>query len=215
MTLPRAAYANPSGAPVNLSSEELSALENNLCFEFGPTVVTTERAKELRMMFVDKNIEGHKAEVLPNEILLHIFWLVCAENLLRCHPWLLEDKSATTKITGPVIASLPTMAISSVCSRWRALALSAPALWANLTVTTHTTSNEAAIFSGFTDTVTRYLKRSGASPLTLALTINGFANANVPTLIQLRIEHARRWKMFKYKGHYSLTKHSILSRVHL
>ncbi|KAF9060534.1 hypothetical protein BDP27DRAFT_1407072 [Rhodocollybia butyracea] len=231
MTPPLAAYANPSGVPISLSSEDLSALENNLCFEFGPSVVTPERGTELRMMLdlVDNNLESEisrlevqRAKILlllspmrklPNEILLHIFQLVCAENILQCHPWLLQENSTTAKITAPVIASLPAMAISSVCSRWRALALSTSGLWANLTVTTHTTTNGAAIFSGFTDTVNRYLTRSGASPLRLALTIRGFDNAaEVPALIQL-IEHARRWKTFKYKGYYSLTQPSIATRV--
>ncbi|KAF9066391.1 hypothetical protein BDP27DRAFT_1423912 [Rhodocollybia butyracea] len=234
MTSPRAGYASPSGGvPINLSSEELSALENNLRFEFGPSVVTPQQGKELRMMLdlADKDIEGYMSEVarlevrrakilallspmrkLPNETLLHIFELVCAKNLLRCHPWLPDEKTTPTKVTA-VITFLPTMAISSVCSRWRALALSAPSLWANLTVTTHTTMNEAAIFSGFTDTVNRYLTRSGASPIRLTLTIHGFTDATeVPALTHL-IEHAQRWKTFEYKGHYSLTKHSMLSGV--
>ncbi|KAF9060535.1 hypothetical protein BDP27DRAFT_1370451 [Rhodocollybia butyracea] len=111
MTPPRAAYANSLGISVNLSSEELSALENNLRFESGPSVVTPERTKELKAMLdlVDKDIEGLSSQLthletqrakllsllspmrkLPNETLLHIFQDVCEGNLLQCYPWRIE-----------------------------------------------------------------------------------------------------------------------------
>ncbi|KAF9061633.1 hypothetical protein BDP27DRAFT_1485852 [Rhodocollybia butyracea] len=98
---------------ISPSSEELSALENNLRFEFGPSVVTPEQAKELMAMLalVDKDIEHHNAELthletqrtkllsllspmrkLPNETLLHIFQDVCQKNLLQCYPWTMEEE---------------------------------------------------------------------------------------------------------------------------
>ncbi|KAF9064911.1 hypothetical protein BDP27DRAFT_1366814 [Rhodocollybia butyracea] len=128
-------YTNP---PVNLSSEELSALENNLRFEFGPSVITSERAKELRTMLtlVDKDIEGLSPELtlletqtaklvlllspmrkLPNETLLHILQDVCDENLLQCYPWRMNENPPT--MTSPIITYLPTTVISSFVDKSR------------------------------------------------------------------------------------------------
>ncbi|KAF9060844.1 hypothetical protein BDP27DRAFT_1429607 [Rhodocollybia butyracea] len=148
---------------------------------------------------------------LPNETLLRIFEHVCDENLLQCYPWLWH-KPPFTKITSPVIDYLPTMAISSVCSRWRTLALSSPSLWANLAVETYaTTLDKAETFFGFTDVVIRYLERSGNSPLTLTLTIHGLSDspsAKAASLIHLT-QHTWRWKTFKYRGNHSLTRYNL------
>ncbi|KAF9060529.1 hypothetical protein BDP27DRAFT_1272992, partial [Rhodocollybia butyracea] len=163
----------------------------NLRFEFGPSVVTAERAHELRtiLALAEKDIEDHASEMarlerqrdmlssllspmrkLPNETLSHIFQYVCEENLIQCYPW--PGSRPPTEMTSPVITYLPSMAIGSVCSRWRALVLSSPSLWANITVNTHNMSlDEAQNLVSFVDTVTRYLSRSGDSPLKLALTI--------------------------------------------
>ncbi|KAF9059857.1 hypothetical protein BDP27DRAFT_443226 [Rhodocollybia butyracea] len=106
-------------------------------------------------------------------------------------------------MTSPVITYLPTMAISSVCSRWRTLALASPSLWANLAVEIYATTvdiEEALV--GFVDTVARYLERSGDWPfaLRLALTVRGPPYRPVfPSLLRL-IEHDHRWKVFEYQG---------------
>ncbi|KAF9065656.1 hypothetical protein BDP27DRAFT_1331749, partial [Rhodocollybia butyracea] len=184
------------------------------------------------LALVDRGIEGHKSETvrlevqkatllsllspmrkLPAETLLYIFQDVCEENILQCYPWCLEDESPPTGMTSPVITYLPTMAISSVCSRWRKLALSSPSLWANLRVETHPTSlDEHEIletFAGFIDTVIRYLKRSGDSPLRLTLMIFGFGfNEKVPCLTHL-MQHAGRWKTLDFSGSLFLTEYLL------
>ncbi|KAF9060528.1 hypothetical protein BDP27DRAFT_1407069 [Rhodocollybia butyracea] len=216
---------------VNLSSEELSALDHDLRFEFGPSAVTPERAEEVRnlLALADKDFEDHVSEMarlekqrakllslispmrkLPNEVLLCLFQHVCEENLLQCYPWPFRQKPPT-EITSPVITYLPSMAISSVCSRWRELALSSPSLWANLVVETHTLESETSV--GFADTVIRYLERSDGLPLRLKLAICGSANATeISSLIHLA-QHAWRWKTLKYRGHYSLTGYGMPSEV--
>ncbi|KAF9060537.1 hypothetical protein BDP27DRAFT_1370452 [Rhodocollybia butyracea] len=123
MTPSCAGNAYPLRVPANLNSEELFAWENNLRFGFGPSVVTPERAKELKAMLalVNKEIETQRTKLLsllspmrklPIETLLHIFHHVCEQNLLQCYPWE-EEKNPPTNITSPVITYLPTMAISS------------------------------------------------------------------------------------------------------
>ncbi|KAF9061618.1 hypothetical protein BDP27DRAFT_325649 [Rhodocollybia butyracea] len=133
---------------IKLSSDELSAFTNDLRFEFGPSVVTIEKAQELRTMlaWAKKDIEDLERQrdilasllspirKLPNETLFRIFQYTCEENLLQSYPWLGSRWQSPTKLTSPVITYLPSMAISSVCSRWRALALSSPSLWTNLAV---------------------------------------------------------------------------------
>ncbi|KAF9066392.1 hypothetical protein BDP27DRAFT_1330676 [Rhodocollybia butyracea] len=146
---------------------------------------------------------------LPNEILLRIFQQVCDENLLQCYPWLVEEDPPTS-ITSPVITYLPTMAISSVCSRWRALALSSPSLWAGLKLEICTTTVfQSKTLTGFADTVTRYLDRSGDWPLKISLGITGLPIGGVPSLIHLK-EHAWHWKTFRYEGDFSLLGYGLL-----
>ncbi|KAF9028311.1 hypothetical protein BDP27DRAFT_1350130, partial [Rhodocollybia butyracea] len=237
MTPPCTSCGNPLQRSVNLTSEQLSALANDLRFEFGPFVVTPERAQELRTILAmgEKDIEDHVSEItrlerqrvvlssflspmrkLPNETLLRIFLYVCEENLLQCYPWPPHLGHLPIKMTSPVITYLPSMAISSVCCRWRALALSSSGLWANLAVETlHMTLNEAKNQAGFIDTISRYLERSGDSPLRLALHIRGpWAShaREIPSLVHLT-QHSHRWKTFKYDGHYSLKRYRLLSQL--
>ncbi|KAF9061637.1 hypothetical protein BDP27DRAFT_1452156 [Rhodocollybia butyracea] len=188
------------------------------------------------LALVDRDIEGHNSEVafpetqrttllsllspirnLPNETLLHIFQDVCENNVLQCYPWQLEDDEPPTDLRFPVITYLPTMAISSVCSRWRGIALSSPDLWTNLTVETHTTFLDEDqifhVFAGFIATVCRYLERSRDWPLRLELTIYGSCTAEVPCL-DLLTRHASRWKMLKYSGSHYLTDYHVPSHLH-
>ncbi|KAF9060544.1 hypothetical protein BDP27DRAFT_1370458 [Rhodocollybia butyracea] len=236
MTPPCTNCGNPLQRHVNLSSGQLSALANDLRFEFGPFVVTPQRAQEFRTILAlgEKDIKDHVSELarlerqrdilssflspirkLPNETLFRIFQYVCEENLLQCYPWP-PGRRPPTKMKSPVITYLPSTVISSVCSRWHALALSSPSLWANLAVETYTTSlDEAENLVGFIDTITRYLERSGDSPLRLALDIQGSwipHSEEVPSLIHLT-QHSPRWKTFKYDGHHFLTWYSLLSQL--
>ncbi|KAF9066383.1 hypothetical protein BDP27DRAFT_1227612, partial [Rhodocollybia butyracea] len=90
---------------------------------------------------------------LPNELLSRIFQSVCQQ----------KSNEITSSFN---ITCLPTMAISLVCFRWRELALSSPSLWANLMVQV---SSRPDVQTNPTETVARYLERSGNCPLTLTL----------------------------------------------
>ncbi|KAF9065684.1 hypothetical protein BDP27DRAFT_1424555 [Rhodocollybia butyracea] len=105
---------------------------------------------------------------LPSEILLHIFQYICEENLFQNYPWL-SDQDPPTKLISPAITYLPATAVSSVCSRWRELALSSPSLWANMTVETYGGTLEDP---AFLDRIPQYLEQScvrSTSELTEAL----------------------------------------------
>ncbi|KAF9060539.1 hypothetical protein BDP27DRAFT_1370454 [Rhodocollybia butyracea] len=221
-------YANIPGTlrsvvdDIGYSPEELHALDKELRYEFGPFVITLERVKEVRTMLALADIEARStSEVelvktqrvkllsllspmrkLPNETLLHIFQ----------HPGHLPP----TQMRYPVITYLPSMAISSICYRWRALALSSPSLWANIAVETLLASlDEVENQVGFIDTVTRYLERSGDSPLRLDLTISGSPDSNdeVLCLVQL-MQHAYRWKVFEFSGSHPFAEYSVPSDLH-
>ncbi|KAE9408340.1 hypothetical protein BT96DRAFT_970682 [Gymnopus androsaceus JB14] len=148
---------------------------------------------------------------LPNETLAHIFDYACKENLLQEFPWHDDDESSPpTRLTSPVITYLPTIAISSVCSRWRGLALSYPSLWSNLKVEICMTSEQS---NGFIAILDRYLEVSGNAPLNLDLNIQGASeqeNIEPPhrALVHLT-HHVHRWKRFKYMGEDSLTSYGI------
>ncbi|KAF9061625.1 hypothetical protein BDP27DRAFT_1234902, partial [Rhodocollybia butyracea] len=150
---------------------------------------------------------------LPNETLSRIFKHVCEENLLQCNPWLEEEDNPPTDITSPVITHLPAMAVGSVCSRWRALALSSPSLWENLAVETHTAGwGDGENFKGFTDAVKLYLQRSGDLPLRLALTIYGFFISKAVPGLEHLTQHAYGWKTFKFRGIETLFNYRMSER---
>ncbi|KAF9061200.1 hypothetical protein BDP27DRAFT_1338516 [Rhodocollybia butyracea] len=150
---------------------------------------------------------------LSNEILLDIFEYVCEENLLQSYPWF-SNKRPLIELTSPVITYLPTMAISSVCSLWRVLALSSPSLWANIRVEMCTPAQDKAALVAFVDTVTRYLDRSCDWPLRLSLYIEGIPSYETeqPFFTSLT-QHAHRWKTFAYHGSHSLIDHMTLSEL--
>ncbi|KAF9066387.1 hypothetical protein BDP27DRAFT_1544413 [Rhodocollybia butyracea] len=228
MTLPCTGHANSLHIRVDLSSTELSELERRLRSEFGPFVVDSKRAEGLKEMLAmaDKDIEDCDSEVarlydristvqaekqrlekqrtklwallspirrLPNELLLLIFQFVCQQTPNRIEPCF-------------VISHLPTMAISSVCSRWRELALLSPSLWANLDV--QVSYRNMAVSTA----VARYLERSRDCPLTLKLVVTA-AKTGIPAITSLT-QHVHRWKTFEYWGQKSLTEHNILSNEH-
>ncbi|KAF9056909.1 hypothetical protein BDP27DRAFT_627295 [Rhodocollybia butyracea] len=259
MTPPCARCGNPLQLRVNLSAEELSALDNDLRFESGQFVVTPERAEKVRTIvdLVDKDLEDYDSELarlrehimavqaekrrleihraklcalsspmrkLPNETLLRIFQHACKENILQRYPWRWIELPPTYIKKSRAITYLSSMVISSVCFRWRALALSSPALWANLTLETHTmektsdseTEGETFESDGLTNTVIRYLERSSDWPLTLTLTMfdgHGILSKEVPSLTHL-VQNASRWKTFKLMGTYLLLSADMPSKMH-
>ncbi|KAF9058539.1 hypothetical protein BDP27DRAFT_1432546 [Rhodocollybia butyracea] len=102
------------------------------------------------------------------------------------------------------------MAVSSVCSRWRELALSSPSLWANLRMEIYPTAFEETL-AGLIDTLKRYLERSGDWPLRLDLNIQG-QGRELPSLIHLA-QNAYRWRTFIFSGVHSFTTYEILSQM--
>ncbi|KAF9075891.1 hypothetical protein BDP27DRAFT_1314675 [Rhodocollybia butyracea] len=144
---------------------------------------------------------------LPTEVLLHIFEYVCENNLFKCYSR--TSSVSPTRLISPIIAYPPTMAISSVCFRWRELALGSPSLWANITVEMHTDPLIQA--TRFISAVASYLERSGNWPLRLSLDIRG-RKLELPSLA-LFTRHAHRWRIFKYCGEHSLTDYNALSHL--
>ncbi|KAF9075343.1 hypothetical protein BDP27DRAFT_1315912 [Rhodocollybia butyracea] len=231
---------------VNLSPTELAELKTILRLEFGPFVVNPVRAEELKrtLALADKDIEDIESNVvclrdqqrlehqratlrsilsgmrrLPNETLLRIFEYVCDENVLQNYPLYDSDSERSTKLTPPMtIAHLPTMAVSSVCSRWRELALSSPSLWAGLTVKTLITTfnNQATSLLGFISTLDLFLTRSSDWPLRLAVEIRGDTweiEPIEPISLTHLTRHSHRWKIFKHRGTYLLTDYETLSNL--
>ncbi|KAF9029760.1 hypothetical protein BDP27DRAFT_1436460 [Rhodocollybia butyracea] len=205
---------------VNLSSAELSEIDSDLRSEFGPFVIRPERAEEVKgiLALVDEDIDGHDSDIvrlrdqimiieaqkqqlevqraklrallspmrkLPNELLFRILQ----------QGWDGKDDALTSSPT----TSLPAMTISSVCSRWRELALSSPGLWSNMTVEIYSMDMELDNAGNLwlTNMVTRYLERS----------------EQALTLLNHLTEHAHRWKTFKYQGNHSLRYLQILAQL--
>ncbi|KAF9061194.1 hypothetical protein BDP27DRAFT_1429233 [Rhodocollybia butyracea] len=153
-----------------LSPAELAHLENQLRLEFGPSVVSPERAAELKeiLALADQDIERLK--------------MMCVKKISSRA----TRGSQTSDLPSPIITYLPAMAISSVCSRWRIFALSSPNLWANLSVEVCPAApDQVTTLVGFSDTVARYLERSGDWPLRLALNSGYYSLTNHMNLSEL------------------------------
>ncbi|KAF9072207.1 hypothetical protein BDP27DRAFT_1418359 [Rhodocollybia butyracea] len=219
---------------INLSPAELAHLDNKLWSEYGPFVVSPERAEELKeiLALADNDIEMYASEVariqeqlmvvqtkkerletqraklrsllspmrkLSNEILLHIF------KLATMH-WTHISSHHLPPYNGNQLSML----------RWRALALSSPSLWANISVEMPTPPpDERKPLVGFIRTVARYLERSDDSPLKLMLYIQGVPHEEMQALISSLTQHVHRWETFTYSGHYPLRRHSSWCGSHL
>ncbi|KAF9065133.1 hypothetical protein BDP27DRAFT_1332337 [Rhodocollybia butyracea] len=117
----------------------------------------------------------------PNEILSRIFDFACDKNLLQEFPWSKDFKFVpSTPIVEP-FRHLPAMSISSVCTRWRSVALSSPAIWSRISLELSPENsrlpNVQLVLSAFLYTVELHLHRSGQQPLTIELDISGALDA--------------------------------------
>ncbi|KAE9406565.1 hypothetical protein BT96DRAFT_1014795 [Gymnopus androsaceus JB14] len=106
---------------------------------------------------------------LPNELLMFIFDDVSQDNLLREHPRL--KKSPLWQDGEDGLATMPALALSSVCSRWRRILLSESALWSQMSLILYVdiTEESSAVLQsgGFFNIVQLYIERSAVSPLQL------------------------------------------------
>ncbi|KAF9045628.1 hypothetical protein BDP27DRAFT_728081 [Rhodocollybia butyracea] len=138
---------------------------------------------------------------LPNEILFRILQLVCDSVENRLYDFNDEEGMHA-------IPYLPAMAVSSVCTRWRELALSSPSLWANLAVVLLSLYGEPDELSSM---VALYLERSGEWPLKLSLSLE--RGDELPSL-DLLLQHAHRWETFTYQAQDRLPFSNKLSQLH-
>ncbi|KAJ3876701.1 hypothetical protein F5051DRAFT_453623 [Lentinula edodes] len=120
---------------------------------------------------------------IPSEILLRILVHFCDQNDLTSYEP--GDASALT--------------ISAVCTRWRQLAMSQPALWANLKVKfdDQCEDDEEKTQALLVSRVELHLARSQNHPLTLSLF--PLSSKNHPALVLVARE-SRRWRRLSYGG---------------
>ncbi|KAF9063475.1 hypothetical protein BDP27DRAFT_234947 [Rhodocollybia butyracea] len=135
---------------------------------------------------------------LPNEILCQIFLYCCAENDIR------NGKPGEA------------LTLSSVCTRFREVAISYPALWSNLTAFFPAAEDydyhtwEATDAPGLHEQDTKlssliqlYLDRSKDRPLTLDLNIEERYQLPDRPSVQLLTRESNRWKHLVLRGGFS------------
>ncbi|KAF9063705.1 hypothetical protein BDP27DRAFT_1334728 [Rhodocollybia butyracea] len=221
---------------VNLSPAEISQLHHYLRFDFGPSVITPEQAEGVKRILAvaDKDIEDHDSEIarlhdqimiieaqkrqlktqraklcsllspmrkLPNEVLFRILQLVCDSVGNRLYDFNDEEGMEA-------IPYLPAMTVSSVCARWRDLALKSSGLWANLAVVLLSWDGEPDELSSM---VALYLERSRKWKLKLSLDLE--RKDELPSL-DLLLQHADRWKSFTYRAYHLYSFSNKLSQLH-
>ncbi|KAF9064914.1 hypothetical protein BDP27DRAFT_1425311 [Rhodocollybia butyracea] len=186
---------------------EQANIINELCLEFGPFVVSRERAEELKRMLAlaDKDIEDHDSEV------------ACLQKQLM----LVQAKKQRLESQRDQLRSL----LSPMRKLSNELLLHIFHLWANVKVEIQAvSSDQVKALAGFTDTVAQYLEKSGDWPLQITLSISGTrATMYLPGILERGIEfpsliyltqHAHRWRTFKLRCHSSLRYPAMLSGLH-
>ncbi|KAE9407470.1 hypothetical protein BT96DRAFT_809481, partial [Gymnopus androsaceus JB14] len=118
---------------------------------------------------------------IPNEILCRIFDFSCGTNVIR------------SSYSRDCLRYLPAMTLSSICSRWRNLALILPSLWSRLSVELFWPDEES---SQHLSLLHLYLSRSKGHPLTLDITLTSEQSDQFPALLLLGT-HSQRWKSVK------------------
>ncbi|KAE9406603.1 hypothetical protein BT96DRAFT_222752 [Gymnopus androsaceus JB14] len=92
---------------------------------------------------------------LPNETLGRVFEFACDENLF-------QERHLSTRVSPSLLSRLPALAISTVCTRWRSLAISSPSLWSKIR---QKIRSDALVTSGQLSTLELYWERSAEHPL--------------------------------------------------
>jgi hypothetical protein len=116
--------------------------------------------------------------ILPPDILLEIFALVCDEVVF------LGPVPCATKIPG--------LRIASVCSLWRSLVISSGRMWSNITVTLRT-DMVSDLSDHQVEALRWVLDMSNDATLTIKVTLHHRTSSAVLPIFQT---HSRRWKSF-------------------
>ncbi|KZT60682.1 hypothetical protein CALCODRAFT_531619, partial [Calocera cornea HHB12733] len=163
-------FSEPSRRPPSVEEQEtvariarlqayISSLEDSI------TRAQADLASERALLF---GLQAERAPVgtVPDDILLYIFRLEM-DSLPTC-PF--RRSSRKQRILAPFQVS-----VSHVCSRWRKLAVSTPALWARITIQIQQLdSDQGRTFTmrGQQSLLDMWMKRSGCAPVSLTLVPN-------------------------------------------
>ncbi|KAE9408968.1 hypothetical protein BT96DRAFT_1013116 [Gymnopus androsaceus JB14] len=128
---------------------------------------------------------------------------------LEEYPRPLDAEDPPTGLSLPVIAYLPALAISAVCTRWHSIALASPRLWSRFRLEIAPKEEMTADLDrqkGFISTLQLYLDRSANSPLLIDLqtTIISDVDAPNPSALSVLLDHASRWQTFSVADDYGL-----------
>ncbi|KAF9069398.1 hypothetical protein BDP27DRAFT_1402626 [Rhodocollybia butyracea] len=138
---------------------------------------------------------------VPNEILLRIFDYACDMNLLREFPWSKDFKFLPSSRTVEPFRHLPAMSISSVCTRWRSVALSLSAIWSRISLKLSSENsrlpNVQSVLRSFLQTVELHLRRSRQHPLTVELDIRGAEDNSISRIPRPRFDSIRNCQSLK------------------
>ncbi|KAF9043691.1 hypothetical protein BDP27DRAFT_1455150 [Rhodocollybia butyracea] len=120
------------------------------------------------------------ARKVPDEILQHIFDDSCDTNSFR----VVNLDAMVPADTSRALRSAPAMVISSVCARWRRIALSMPIIWSRISVhwlmnlgDDYNEEEHAKVFFPLSN----FLDRSQMCPITVNFEIDGSAHPFLPS----------------------------------
>ncbi|KAK1228281.1 hypothetical protein PQX77_008680 [Marasmius sp. AFHP31] len=136
---------------------------------------------ETRREMVDKKLANYRSLLspihrMPPEIMTEIFKLCCSYSSL-----------GTYRLCSPSYLP-PPMMLSSVCGRWRELALNTPALWASLFIYETLSSPDTRVYSG----AKLFMDRSKSAPLTINAEYEG-PPSHGRDFFEPLIQNSRRW----------------------
>ncbi|KAF9072077.1 hypothetical protein BDP27DRAFT_1321037 [Rhodocollybia butyracea] len=185
---------------------EVSLLQSRILYIKTQQTRLKEHAVNLRSL-------NSPVRKVPNEILLRIFDYACDKNLLQEFPWSKDFQFPPSTPIVEAFRHLPAMSISSVCARWRSVALSASVIWSRISLELSPENSRLpdveSVLSGFLHTVELHLHRSEKRPLTVELNVSGSLddeNNLVPhQLLAFDLVRKRSWCSFGLGGRQSLS----------